>query len=96
MSDANPVEDPYAEAKLALDRAHRCAKSLEGGELRRALEDARDALRALSALPSATALSQAAGDKIGAALGILDSGPLDEAEHLIEAARQDLSSTGPA
>ena len=94
MSDSDPALDPYADAKLALDRAHRCARSLEGGELRRALEDARDTLRALSAQPSATALAQVAGDKIAAALELFDGGPLDEAERLIEAARQDLSGAG--
>lgn len=82
--------DHSSEARTALDRAHRAALSLEGGELRRALEEARDLLAAGSQQPDVTEHVQAAADKVRRALADLDTGSLMEAERLVEQARLDL------
>ena len=58
---------------------------MDGGELRRALEDARDALAGGEAAGQVRPL-------IVKALEELDSGPLDEMERLIEQARAALNS----
>lgn len=68
---------------LALDRAHRAARDLNGGELRRALEEAREVLDGAGV--SGTA------EKVAQALADLDEGPLDRAELLIEQARAELA-----
>ena len=82
MSDAQSIE----QARSALERAHRAAIAMDGGELRRALEEARDLLKD-------GASTEAASGKIAQALADLDGGPLDEMERLLEQARADL---GPA
>ena len=74
-------------ARSALDRAHRAARNLQSGDLRRALEDARDALAAAVSHPDPTGSVRGAADGVGRALADLDGGPLDEAERLIEDAR---------
>ncbi|MBV9749983.1 MAG: hypothetical protein JO157_14330 [Acetobacteraceae bacterium] len=61
---------------------------MDGGELRRALEEAREILDG-SETPGASAASA----KVARALTDLDEGPLDEMERLLEQARADL---GPA
>ena len=76
------------EAHEALDRAHLAAAAADGGKLRRALQDAADALDALPA-PSAE-LAGAAG-KVRAALLDLDRGALVELETLLEEARRSVT-----
>lgn len=89
MSDTPTDPEALREAgRLALDRAHRAARDLDGGELRRALEEACDALAGASnADEIATKVKQALAD--------LDEGPLDRAESLIEQARAELAATRP-
>lgn len=83
MSDATPAMD---QARSALERAHRAAIAMDGGELRRSLEEARDVLGASDAAAAA-----AAGAKVAQALADLDDGPLDVMERLLEQARADLA-----
>ncbi len=78
-------------ARSALDRAHRAAIAMDGGELRRALEEAREILGASDA-----AGVSAANVKIAQALAALDEGPLDEMERLLEQARADLGHSPSA
>jgi len=85
MSEPNTLD----QARSALDRAHRAAMAMEGAELRRALEEARDALNGNGA-----SHVQAAGAKVAQALADLDGGPLDEMERLLEQARADLGQAG--
>jgi len=85
MSETNTLE----QARSALTRAHRAAMAMEGAELRRALEEARDALDGNGA-----AGAKAASTKIARALADLDGGPLDEMERLLEQARADLAQAG--
>ncbi len=87
MSETNPLD----QARSALDRAHRAAMAMEGAELRRALEEARDALNGNGA-----SHAQEAGAKIAQALADLDGGPLDEMERLLEQVRADLGHAGSA
>jgi cellobiose-specific phosphotransferase system component IIA len=82
MSDTTP---PMDQARSALERAHRAAIAMDGGELRRALEEAREALDGNDAAGAGTA-----GAKIAQALADLDNGPLDEMERLLEQVRADL------
>ena len=79
MSDE--IKTRREEAQAALDRAHLAAAAADGGKLRRALEDAADALDALPDLAFQTA-------KVRAALGDLDKGALGELELLLEEARR--------
>ena len=72
------------QARTALDRAHRAAIAMDGGELRRALEEARDALAGADA-------DGGTRDIVARALTELDAGPLDEMERLVERARAELS-----
>ena len=81
MSDIPGAE----QARSALERAHRAAIDMDGGELRRALEDARDALTDGGAAGRVKPL-------IMKALEELDGGPLDEMERHVEQARAALSS----
>ncbi len=85
---ASPEPHGVDQARSALDRAHRAAIAMDGGELRRALEEAREILDGSDA-PGASAASA----KVARALADLDEGPLDEMERLLEQARADL---GPA
>ena len=91
MSDATPKTPPEPrtvdQARSALDRAHRAAIAMDGGELRRALEEARDILGGSDA-PGAPV----ANTKVARALADLDGGPLDEMERLLEEARADLGT----
>jgi hypothetical protein len=77
------MADDKEAARLALHRAHRAAADLDGGELRRALEEAHELLAAGSAEAGVT-------DKVVRALALLETGPLDEAERLVEEARTEL------
>ena len=81
MSDKQGAE----QARSAMERAHRAAIAMDGGELRRALEEARDALAAGETAGQVRSL-------VAKALEELDGGPLDEMERLIEQARAALSS----
>lgn len=83
MSETSEVD----QARSALERAHRAAIAMDGGELRRALEEARDRLRGSDA-----ANVQQASAKVVQALDELDGGPLDEMERLLEQARADLGA----
>jgi cellobiose-specific phosphotransferase system component IIA len=86
MSDT-PMDDARGaeQARSALERAHRAAIAMDGGELRRALEEARDALPGDETAGSTRSL-------VIKALGELDDGPLDEMERLVEQARAALTS----
>ena len=84
MSDTTILD----QARSALERAHRAAIAMDGGGLRRALEEARAALAGTPGEPQV----QAAGDKVARALADLDGGPLDEMERLLEQARADLAT----
>ena len=77
MSDTPKLE----EARTALERAHRAAIAMEGGDLRRALEEARDALKGSHAAASA---------RLSEAIDMLDDGPLDRMETVIEEVRTSL------
>ncbi len=68
-------------AKAELERAHRAALTMDGGEMRRALALAITALRDVGA-ESVAKLEQALVD--------LDSGKLVEMESLVEAVRSEL------
>ena len=81
MSDRGGAE----QARSALERAHQAAIAMDGGELRRALEEARDALAGGEVAGQARSL-------VVKALEELDGGPLDEMERFIEQARAALSS----
>jgi hypothetical protein len=70
-------------ASAALDRAHLAAAAADGGKLRRALEDAAEAL-------DGTELRDAAY-KVRAALADLEKGQLVELEILLEDARRSLA-----
>ena len=87
-------------AKLALDRAHRAARALDSGELRRGLELARDSLREGAvplpetpepAVPSTDQMSRLI-TVLDRALADLDAGKLAEMGNLIEAARKELEA----
>ena len=80
MSDTGSAE----RARSALERAHRAAIAMDGGELRRALEEARDALTNGETAGRARSM-------VVRALEELDGGPLDEMERLVEQARAALS-----
>ena len=84
MSDISATD----QARSALERAHRAAIAMNGGELRRALEEAREVLGNSDAAGAVTARA-----KVAQALADLDNGPLDVMERLLEQARGDL---GPA
>ena len=88
MSDTPAGIPAVDQARSALERAHRAAIAMDGGELRRALEEARDVLGGSDA-----AGAPAASAKIVQALADLDNGPLDVMERLLEQARGDLGST---
>lgn len=83
MNETNPLD----QARSALERAHRAAMTMEAAELRRALEEARDALNGNGA-----AGAHDAAAKVARALADLDGGPLDEMERLLEQARADLGA----
>lgn len=69
------------QARSALERAHRAAMGMESGELRRAMEEARDLL---------VGENDAAAARLGQAITMLEAGPLDRMELLIEEVRASL------
>ncbi len=73
-------------ARLELDRAHRGARAMEAGEIRRGLELALAALRELMA-DRPPEMPEDAADKVQAALADLDAGSLAEMDKLIEDVR---------
>lgn len=81
MSDDAP--QPREAAIAALDRAHLAARDAIGAELRRALEEARDALQGTTT---------AGANRLTKALADFDSGSLAELELLLESVRRELGS----
>ena len=71
-------ESKVEQARSALERAHRAAIAMESGELRRALEEARNAL---------AGENDGAAARLGGAIEMLDEGPLDRMEQVIEEVR---------
>ncbi len=69
------------QARSALERAHRAAIAMESGELRRALVEARDLLQGENS---------GAATKLGQAVAMLEAGPLDRMEQVIEEVRATL------
>jgi hypothetical protein len=87
-------------AKLELDRAHRAARALDAGELRRGLQLARDSLRQGTVPVDGTPEPDVppAGEMtrliaiLDRALADLDTGHLAEVGKLIEDARKELEA----
>ena len=87
-------------AKLELDRAHRAARALDAGELRRGLQLARDSLRQGAApVDAAPEPEVPPTDQMARLIAILDraladleTGQLAEVGKLIEDARKELEA----